>query len=638
MPVLKTSEIVKRVRERRGWSQRRLQDTLGEEIGVSISRLERDKLHPSAMIIESIGYVMKTPFEQFIYPMLDSQPMNVYVWSYDLVSSLDIGDLVEAERLLRQLKAAPGFNKPINVQFTLCQEARLQYEKGKDTKNIRVLIDRGIRLTLENYDRRKLGETILVFEEPALFRLMAMVYAKEGKFEEAVVILTGLSESLMKLPSDDREKETLLAPVLLNLAECQLKTREFSKMLETCNKGLEISATRCVGRYTDELLYLKALCLWNMGEKSECKRNLRFAFFIFELLHKRDRALEVLGKANELGLVFETYGVENIVYIQNSRLPYKRDDLVAAPSIAGMIKAVRKHKGLKQADLYQGICSKKQYVDMENGKVEPKIIFIEPILQRLGRDINHYCRFFLSSRDFEERGKREKLHLLLINRKHEDAEKMYCELKNLEGFKKGTNLQFIKATEATLHVIKYGNTRKYKELLLEALRITRPEFDIHEIGKYPITHYESVLIKQVASYFVVSVDEKSLEKAEKIFEQLLRKIREQFTDETEQARHYATLCYSYAQCLRQMNKTSKANSVIEDAVSFERNHERLLMLPSLICLYSSNLIRKQMNEESIPFLALAYYGCLVFSDYGKNAFLPPIRKDAMKYFGIEFHD
>jgi len=633
MPAIDSAYWVKQMRIRKGWSKLQLMAEMGASYNISISRVERGKQKPRPGAMRSMNDVLGTQVDELILPALENQSLRAYSMRQQLIYALDKHDIAQAEALLAEFKLLPGFGTPINRQFILSKNAHLRYLQGISPKILILEIKKAIKLTLKNYDEKNFGDVALVCEEPQLFHLLAKTYARAGDFPSAIQILRDIRKGLINLPFNDRERETMLAPVLLTLAKYQYRTKDYDGAVESCELGLHISATQCHGKFTPDFMYIKALCLWEKKENTNCLKYLQYAYFGYELLHKRGKAQEVLALAVKFNLIFDTYGVEKLEYTQDAKTMYKTGTLTACNTITAMIKVIREQSGLKQKDLYRGLCTKGNYSKLENGETDGNIQYIEPIIQRMGWDCNLHCNFFLSSQEFEEKEKRDKIHQLFINRHFNQVGELLKELEGKPSFTTGANLQFIKMSKATLYAVEHGYTDEYLQMLLDALDVTWANFNENDIGKLRMHHYETVLINQIAGHYTNKGD---IIHAEKMYEKLLYCITNHYVDETEMAKHYATVSYNYSSCLGKLGRRQKAMGVLEEAIKFERERDRLFMLPNLAYNWAYNLLMTDNKSRSISYFALAYYGCAMFSDFGKEAFRSFINDKAMEHFGINF--
>lgn len=633
MPINNSAAWVKEMRKRKGWSMERLNMEIGDSHNLSLIRIERGEQQPRNATMQSLGHVLSVPMNDFICPILENQPANTYIIRFRLSQALQAQNLEQARDLYGKLMDLPGFDTPINRQFLLSQKAQLNYLEGQPATSVLSTINQAITQTMKHYDSKNLNNSLLVNEEPALFHLMAKVYQREGDTGIATQILKGMREGFYKLPVNDKERDATLAPVLLTLAACLIHEKMYKKAIETCNEGLHISAAGNFGQHTPDFLYKKAICLRCLGRRKQARTFYRLAFFGYELLDQKNKAKSILDEARNVDLNFDTYGVETINHKPRVGKPYHFNKMEPCHNISELIKNIRKQDKLKQKDLYQGICSNANYSKMESNRIEGNYYILEPVFQRLGLDIHLYCRFYLGTKNFEAYQTRERIHQLFRQRKYTQAGKMLNELETHKDYQQGNNQQFIKMTKTLVYRTLHGVTPVYLQMLLDALKTTWFDYNEQDIHTRRLTHYEALLINQIAGYYY-TIDQYC--DAEKIYAALYNGFNAQYKDETEKARLYTTIVYNYACCLNEMEKYNQSMGLLEEVITFYKDRGRLLEIPRLICVWANNLFDTGEKNNSLPYYALAYYGACIFDEYGLSPYIPIIADHVKESFGIGF--
>jgi len=316
MPIVNSSKWVKNMRRRKGWNQAKLQTELATlfevDINVSLTRVEKGELHPRMPTLRNIGHALSVTIEEYICPLLDNQTVETYQLRYDLKSALSQGDVATAKELIKKLHLILNQKSKVNRQFYVSCKAQLMFLQGSPCAALIPLINEGLLLTHHKVDVKNFGGNFLAYEEPSLLYLLARVHAREGAVAAAIAILDDLHNAIINLPVYNHETDTLLTQVLLSLCEYQLQSNEYGLALESCEQGL----------------------------------------------HYRDKALNVLGRANRLGISFDTFGVDELEYDNRGFVYYKRGEILSCTGIADIVKTIREQLGYSQKDLYEGLCSK----------------------------------------------------------------------------------------------------------------------------------------------------------------------------------------------------------------------------------------------------------------------------------------
>ena len=638
MAIYIAGQLVSQLRERTGLEREIILGSCGIDDS-SLRRIENDKQHPSRTTLASLIENVKLPLEGFFYPLLDYQSMEVYLVCDQLNQALDRGDIAEAKVCLDQLDALPGYRSGICHQYRLSKHAHLLELMGKPSSQILPIIYEALIVTYENFSENDIGEITLILEEPELLHTLSRVYMRDGQLDAAIRILERMRSSYARMPESDKEKKKIFAPVLLSLAKCLLQTGDYHGALKACEMGAEFSAARRQGRFNPDFELITAHALRELGHGNECREHLQNAYFCYTLLGNMERARDVLKQAKELfDVTFELYGVDKLDFSLQPRIPYERGEAVECFSVGTMVSVLRMKAGLSHEQLCRGICDRNTLARIEQDKSSDQILTLEAILHRLGRDINLYVNFFLSKDEFTVMQLRERIDELLIGKQLNEVAALLNELSAIKsGSKHNINRQFIEMTRAILYAAESSGNNvslRYRKMLLDALTITYPKFVETEIERYHLSFYEIALINLYASY---CADAGNLSHAADIYARLHRNINARYYDEALKARFYSSILCNYSACLGRTDNYGKALQIISESDSFARRHGRLTVLPNLAFNSGYCLLNMGNINNSIPYLALSYYGSRLLSDYGNASILPVIQNYAAQYADVEFN-
>jgi len=627
-------QTLKELRQRKGWQQERLLDELSYYMPV-LHRLEKGDQLPRDDSILHVLDALNAPMDELICPHLENQPMDAYILCHNLAQALDSRDLEQAQSLYDEISAIEGFEyDAVNRQLLYSHKARILEQQGKTVDEIMLLVISGIKETFEDFDEKSPGKNVLLFEEPELFHTLARLYARKGQLSDAIRILKETKDGLQRFPTGERERDKRFTPIMLSLADCQLETGAYEDAIDTCDLGFHTSVIRTVGESAPDFIFKKVQALTSLNRYQECSPLIKLAYAGYMLLGEKEKAEHVLTIAqNELGISINTYGMDKLDIPPVKRIPYARGAVPACKSIGEMINVLRRAAKISLKELSQGICSIANLSKIESNTIKGHVHHIEPILQRLGRDPLLYCNFFLRKDDFKARELRDLIHLHLVTGKNDDAATALDELKKYDSYKEKANLQFIRRIEALLFGVDNGMQHpQMEQILLDALKLTWPDFDEEDINHKPLTLDESVLINCLAIHCSTIGN---LKRASKIYEALIYNMNKRYVDEYEKARMYSSVMFNYSTCLGKLDRRRDALEIIEEAEEFERKRGALTPLPLLIANKAYNLYERSEKEKSLAYFAMAHYGFMMFEDYGRAINIPISQRLIMERFGFE---
>ena len=607
---------IKELRTRKKWQQEKFLSML-YKYEPNIYRLEFGELIPEPDHLQNIMDVLEAPMDEMLCPHLDNQPMEVYSLRYRLHQALDDKDVRQAQKLFDEIDSKMDHDGPVNRQFVLSQKARLMELQGVDATDILPLVIEGLNETYKSFNERSPGSDVLLFEEPDLFHTMARLYARLDRLQDGIRILKQTYHGLQKLSIGERERDRRAVPILLTLAASLMQAGEHEEVINVCDVGFDTSALRCLGKGMPEFLWYKAEALLKLDISTKVDHMLRMAYAGFVLAGEKGKAETMLANIHSsYGVAVDTFGMEKADVPAVNKVPYARGVPPVCESIGEMIRLLRKKVKLSLAILSQGICSPQNLGKIETGDIRGKMFYIEPILQRLGRDPSLYCNFFLLKEDFEAVETRDMIHLLFINQRYEQAAELLGKLKAYKSFEDRANLQFVRYAELTLQEKLHGTLEasEKEKKLLEILHMTCPNFDEDLIKHYPLTHRETILLNKLANHYMRL---KNYSRAAKIFEALITNLDWRCVDEYEKARMYATVMLNYSSCLGRSGRNREACSIAEKAYEFDQSRGRLSLLPNLIFNKAYTIFMEGNKELSFPYIVLSYYGFCLFEDYGE---------------------
>ena len=592
--------------------------------------------------------------EGFVFPSLELHKTQVL--QDHITQALNIKNTDLAQNLFDELELLHDYNDELSHQFYLCKKARLWSLLGKHPNQIYPLIEDGIKITFNNFDETELHGKTLVLEESELIHTLACTKASDGKLDEAIEILICMKNNLEILPTSDKEKERQITPVLLSLSQYQLQRKDYNEALETCHLGVKFSASYMQGGLNPKFEHNRVLALHRQGMKWKCHPHLHHAYAGYVLLGDMEDAKNLLVKAEDkFEIKLSLYGIDEIEWESVTKNIYNRGKQVEANHPSEMVLNLRKSSGLSGKTLSYGICSSGTLSKIEKAKADEQSFeyydyyYFESLMQRLGRDVKLYHNFFLSKRDFDGLQLKNRISLLLSQKKYKEAMELLVELKTMQHFfypssnkEYYMNKQFVLMAEACIFADTNG--KKHADLpkmLFDAINITCPNFDERDIDRHPTayTHNELFLINQLAihygaignSYHAVDI----YAQLHRHFNDKYKNGDDKYADELEKARMYSSILSNYSTHLGRTNQREKALTIVDEAETFERSRGRLTNLPTLICNKGYNQMKLGADSKDvIPLFVLAYYGDSMFADFGSLNDMLITRKFMKETFGI----
>lgn len=304
------------------------------------------------------------------------------------------------------------------------------------------------------------------------------------------------------------------------------------------------------------------------------------------------------------------------------------------------IKKRRLELGLTQEQLCEGICEPITLSRLENGKQTPSRNRINAILERLDMPADRFYAL-LSKNELDIDTLQRQIIAYNISFSHalddekvqirNQAIKAHQELASIIDKDDTLSRQLILRSQIILGTSSgdYGFEDK-KKMLLEAIRLTAPYFDLDDIGKGLYTTEEIKIINQLALVYVDTGDHME---AINIYNQLYKYIQKHFHNIPLTRAHLNMIAYNYADELNRIGQHEKAIEIAEEGQRICLVYGHYLSLPSLIAIQAECHHFLGNNNKSRDLYCQAYY---LMKAVGNDRNLHVVKKKAKNQVGLEF--
>ena len=214
-----------------------------------------------------------------------------------------------------------------------------------------------------------------------------------------------------------------------------------------------------------------------------------------------------------------------------------------AYNIGLFIKKKREEQHIRQEDLCRGICDKSTLSRIERGKQEPSSGILGVLLQRLGINEDQLA-VLLGPKDFEISDLQKEIVALNSQKEYEKAAEKIRRLEQLVEPTDKITQQFILRCKALAYFPEdYPASR---DLLLQALSLTLPDFDFDHISNYLLGIEEVKILNQLANSYSEAGDRRF---AIHIYRQLFEDSRKQLLNSEAKVSLVIMISYNYSRLL-----------------------------------------------------------------------------------------
>lgn len=292
-----------------------------------------------------------------------------------------------------------------------------------------------------------------------------------------------------------------------------------------------------------------------------------------------------------------------------------------AYNIGLFIKKKREEQHIRQEDLCRGICDKSTLSRIERGKQEPSSGILGVLLQRLGINEDQLA-VLLGPKDFEISDLQKEIVALNSQKEYEKAAEKIRRLEQLVEPTDKITQQFILRSKALAYFPEdYPASR---DLLLQALSLTLPDFDFDHISDYLLGIEEVKILNQLANSYSEAGDRRF---AIHIYRQLFEDPRKRLFNIEAELTLLPLLAYNYS---RLLGLERRYEEEIEIATLGQKTcikYNKCQYLGGLLLNIACALHELGKNDESKNKLIDAYYAhklmqnqrsCNLIVEYAKS--------------------
>ncbi len=300
--------------------------------------------------------------------------------------------------------------------------------------------------------------------------------------------------------------------------------------------------------------------------------------------------------------------------------------------IGEIIKQRRLELGLTQEELCEGICEPPTMSRIEKGHQTPTHSKLKALLQRLGLPGE---KFYAMMSKNELEIERLKSEIIASNAQHESIKvlNLLDKLTAIIDSDDHISQQFITRSRLLCgkmvddEIIDYTSPEKI-ELLLTALKLTVPKFDIEEIAKNLYSFEEVKFINQIALEYS-NIQE--IDIALDIYYQLMKYIKKHSLTLSDSIVMVPLISYNYSRLLCMNKRPREAIKIAQIGLADCRRYGRAEHLPGLLFMLADSYRQIENIEEARERFLESFYTYRAMND---NLNAEIVREHVLEHMGI----
>ncbi|MCL2840460.1 MAG: helix-turn-helix domain-containing protein [Defluviitaleaceae bacterium] len=294
-----------------------------------------------------------------------------------------------------------------------------------------------------------------------------------------------------------------------------------------------------------------------------------------------------------------------------------------------ILKMLREQTGISQDELTEGIMTRANLSRIENGEQSIRHDKFVALLERMGESPEKFLSLTLGNEDHMTYKLREDLDNCLSIFNFTKADELIAQMEALKPFEKGLHKQYLLKSKATIYRQRDKDLTKVHELLDEAIKMTKPNFNEKLVHTYFLTISEVELIHSLASFFHESGE---TDRAIELLEKLIQSIKKRMKDAYAKARLLTFTLHSISSYLGQKKRYKEALALCDEAIDAGRNNRVYGLLPMLAYNKAYFLYYLGQRDKVKWWLYQAYFACI---NLGQNKMALDIKQNAKENFNVD---
>lgn len=292
------------------------------------------------------------------------------------------------------------------------------------------------------------------------------------------------------------------------------------------------------------------------------------------------------------------------------------------------MKQRRLELGLTQEQLCEGICEPMTISRMENGRQTPSRNRINALLQRLGLPDDRYFAL-LSKREEEIAALQKEIVACSVQRDTAHGRELLDQLEHITEPDDHVTRQFILRSQVILGKAEGRySAEEQLQMLMDALRMTVPHFDLEEISSGLYSFEEVKIINQIAGVYTNSGQNR---KAIEILGQLEKYIRKHHQNILQSKGLLPLISHNYARALAIGKRYDEAIEIAESGRQSCIAYGHYQFLPGILAIAAEcyHFLGEDSTSKKRYYQAYALYDALDERDELEN-----VASEMRQYFNI----
>lgn len=505
MGIRSAKEAVREARIKAGLTQEQLSEGICSL--QALSRVETGVSGVSPATFQALMEHAGAPCER--YPVFAGrEDFDCYYALKHVRFYLDAWQTEPAWQELQKLEDKNWADNRLYYQEWLLLHSRLQYcTCCYDHSQNYMTLSEALHVTRPHINLSDFGVLLLSGNEIQILTALAQEALYLGRKTECHEILIQLESYLRDRKLTSLEKERMLADVAIVRVKYLIAAGDYSTALQTADTCRHQMAVSINTAPLFELTFLTGLCLHYTGDVDRADACIKAAFYSAHATENRyaSACREYLLRTTDIPVSDYMRNLPDVpavhypaaITVDASLLSdgTYNADAPGSYTLGDLIRDTRLEQNLPQTVLCQGLCSKSKLSKIENRTLQPDIALTEVLLQRLG--ISERIFTFWGT---EKEAEFYDLKFKVIHDQAVSRETIENYLDKMEALIDEKDILFRQECMVD-RALRCNSPNEKIAGLQEALYLTLPDFDIHQILSYRLSWQELSILNNIGHQY-----------------------------------------------------------------------------------------------------------------------------------------
>ena len=286
MAIYMVGDFIREKRLRKGYTQEEV--SFGICTTASLSRIENGLQMPGRYMLDKL--IERLGYENSVFDMFVSkEDMELYETVQEMVRNIADDDYDELEVQIAKMEELTQNAPKLEQQYLIFAKGQLKKHRGGEAKEVMDLYMQAIHITLPEFDgKTPLHQNLLTFDEITIINNIAMQYAREENFEDALRLGFWLKEYMEEKMMDGKQKAVKYPMIVYNLSNWLGDMKRFEDVLKVTDTGIDFCIRFGILSLLPKLVFNKACALAELGDRNLAKKYFTQSVVVFETIKQEE--------------------------------------------------------------------------------------------------------------------------------------------------------------------------------------------------------------------------------------------------------------------------------------------------------------------------------------------------------------